>query len=316
MSTSGINSTIIGAAEREFEKQATVGNSELDKMAFLQLLVAQLQHQDPLNPMDDTTFVTQLAEFTSLETLQNISTGMDDVLDSMSRQESLNSANYLGKYVESYGDQISIDDSGNRTAFYYYLEENVVSGAVNIMDSNGNIIRSYNLGAKAAGGPYELNWDGYDYNGNKAPAGVYLVGMSCLNSDGNPVTIASQVTGKVTTVYYEDGVQYLGLEDGRVINRNYVIAVREPLASDYAETTEEAIARVTQEIADLDTKISRCEEQIEELEAVISDTSTSDDERAKAEKELELAKAEKLVAETEKELLEKELEELKAKLAA
>ena len=61
-----VNSTIIGAAEREFAKQTAVGNSELDKMAFLQLLVAQLQNQDPLNPMDDTTFVTQLAQFTEL----------------------------------------------------------------------------------------------------------------------------------------------------------------------------------------------------------------------------------------------------------
>ncbi len=69
---STVNNTIIGAAEREFEKQKPVGNQNLDKMAFLKLLVAQLQHQDPLNPMEDTEFVSQLAQFTSLETLNNI----------------------------------------------------------------------------------------------------------------------------------------------------------------------------------------------------------------------------------------------------
>ncbi|MBQ4132944.1 MAG: flagellar hook assembly protein FlgD [Desulfovibrionaceae bacterium] len=317
MSTvSGVNSTIIGAAEREFAAQTTSGSSDLDKMAFLQLLVAQLQHQDPLNPMDDTTFVTQLAQFSELETLQNISTNMDSVIDGMARQESLNASNYLGKYVESYGDQISVDSSGNRTAFYYYLEENVVGGSVNIMDTNGNIIRSYNLGAKSAGGPYELNWDGYDYSGQKAPEGVYLVGMSCLGSNGNPVTVASQVTGKVSSVYYEDGTQYLGLEDGRVINMNYVIAVRNPLESDYAETATEAVQRVRGEIDTLKLEIYELDEQIERLQAIISDANISEEERLAAQENLKLAEAARLVAKTEKELLEEELEELEDKLAA
>ena len=230
---STVNNTIIGAAEREFEKQKPVGNQNLDKMAFLKLLVAQLQHQDPLNPMEDTEFVSQLAQFTSLETLNNINGNMENVIDSMTRQESVGAANFLGKMVESYGDQVSITQDGNITELYYYLSEDIVGGQVNIMNSeSGEIIRTIVLPATSAGGPYRVKWDGLDYKGEPAPAGVYPVGMSGVTTEGAAAMIASQVSGKVDRVFFEDGVQYLGLEDGRVINLSYVTALRELTAEE------------------------------------------------------------------------------------
>ena len=48
----------------------------LDKDAFLSLLITQLKYQDPLNPMDDTQFVAQMAQFASLEQMQNMSRAM------------------------------------------------------------------------------------------------------------------------------------------------------------------------------------------------------------------------------------------------
>lgn len=50
-----------------------IGTTDLGKEAFLQLLICQMQNQDPLNPQDDTQFVTQLATFSQLEQLQNLS---------------------------------------------------------------------------------------------------------------------------------------------------------------------------------------------------------------------------------------------------
>lgn len=232
---SEVSNTIIGAAEREFQKQAAVGNSNLDKMAFLKLLVAQLQHQDPLNPMDDTAFVAQLAQFSQLETLNNIYTGMDTVIEGMGRQENLAASNFLGKYVESYGDQVSILEDGTMTEFYYYLPEEIAGGVVNIMNSEGEIIRTMKLPPTSAG-LWPLKWDGLDYQGNQAPKGVYPIGMSAVNKNNEAVMIASQISGKVDRVYYEDGVQYLGMDDGRVIKLSYVTAIREPNAGDKKPT--------------------------------------------------------------------------------
>lgn len=61
-----------------YQKEDTKGTSELGKDAFLQLLVTQLQHQDPLSPQDNSEFVAQLAQFSSLEALQNLSASMSN----------------------------------------------------------------------------------------------------------------------------------------------------------------------------------------------------------------------------------------------
>lgn len=67
------NGTVSSTYTDTYQKQDTTGTSSLGKDAFLQLLVAQLQHQDPLQPQDNSEFVAQLAQFSSLEELQNLS---------------------------------------------------------------------------------------------------------------------------------------------------------------------------------------------------------------------------------------------------
>lgn len=70
-------------------KGKTKENNDLDKEAFLQLLVAQMQYQDPLNPSDSTEYMSQLAQYSSLEAMLNISDTMDKG----------NSLNLVGQYV-------------------------------------------------------------------------------------------------------------------------------------------------------------------------------------------------------------------------
>lgn len=315
-----VTNPIIGAAEREFAKQQSgAGSGELDKMAFLNLLVAQLQHQDPLNPMDDTAFIAQLAQFTQLETLNNISSDLGVVIEGMGRQENLGASSFIGKYVESYGDQISVGPTGQTTELYYHLSDNIVSGQINIMDGNsGDIIRTITLGEKQAGGPYPLSWDGLDYKGKKAPEGVYLVGMSGFNKDGTAVTIASEVSGKVDRVFFAEGTQWLGMEDGRVIMLSYVTAIR---AEDEPETLQGKVDRLKEEITAYEEAITvlnkestEADTKITYADGIINSSTATEAEKTAAEKVKKDALADKKSAEAKKLIAEEELAARKEEL--
>jgi flagellar basal-body rod modification protein FlgD len=80
--------------------------TELDKDDFLKLLITQLTHQDPLNPMEDKEFIAQMAQFSSLEQLTNLNAG----LESMTNFAMTNAVNYIGRTVTFYnsdGEELS-----------------------------------------------------------------------------------------------------------------------------------------------------------------------------------------------------------------
>ncbi|MEY9975994.1 flagellar hook assembly protein FlgD [Lysinibacillus sp. RC79] len=76
------------------------GNSELGKDAFLQLLIAQLSHQDPTNPMDDREFISQMAQFSSLEQMQNMTKAMQSLLASQQQTQLMSYTTFVGKEVQ------------------------------------------------------------------------------------------------------------------------------------------------------------------------------------------------------------------------
>ncbi len=76
------------------------GNSELGKDAFLKLLITQLQHQDPTNPMDDREFISQMAQFSSLEQMQNMTKTMESLLASQQQTQMMSYATFIGKEIK------------------------------------------------------------------------------------------------------------------------------------------------------------------------------------------------------------------------
>lgn len=88
-------SDLIGAADDPERQKRKVGG-ELDKDAFLQLLVAQLKHQDPMKPMDDTAFIAEMAQFSSLEQMQNLNKLLEK---QMGFQALTQASSMIGKHV-------------------------------------------------------------------------------------------------------------------------------------------------------------------------------------------------------------------------
>ncbi|MCL1890228.1 MAG: flagellar hook assembly protein FlgD, partial [Desulfovibrionaceae bacterium] len=104
MSTTSLNS-ILNQADNA--SQGATSRTEADKDMFLKLLVAQLTHQDPLNPVEDKEFIAQLAQFTSVEELQNIGKGINKINEAYDRDQLTSAAAMLGMRVISQGNTLT-----------------------------------------------------------------------------------------------------------------------------------------------------------------------------------------------------------------
>ncbi|MDR3357766.1 MAG: flagellar hook assembly protein FlgD [Desulfovibrio sp.] len=196
--------------------------SVLDKDSFLLLLVTQFKYQDPLNPMDDKEFVAQMSQFSSLEQLMNLNTGMEGLTQATGNQQMINATSYIGKQVTVTGSDIGkvTDAAGGAatiTRFRYAPQDAVASGAITVYDQSNNIVYTEPVGSKSARVTYEFNWDGKDNAGQAAPDGVYRIGLSLLNSKGEAVLSDQVVDATVTGVVNEGGAVYLGLEGGQLM---------------------------------------------------------------------------------------------------
>lgn len=205
---------------------SSTASSTLGKDDFLTLLVTQLSNQDPLNPMDDKDMTAQLAQFSSLEQLTNINSGIETLNTTMSQGQLTNAVSYIGKSVTATGYSLSKED-GTISAMYYSLGETVTDAAINIYDSDGTLVRSVSIGTKTSG-EYEYDWDGLDSSGDEVADGVYSVAITAYNSDGNQVLVQTQVSGIVSGVTTSSGTTYLNLKDGRTVALSNVSQIVNP----------------------------------------------------------------------------------------
>jgi flagellar basal-body rod modification protein FlgD len=201
----------------------TTHKTSLDQDAYLKILVAQLNHQDPNNPMDDKEMTAQLAQFSSLEQLTNINKGIQSLVDAQSSTNLLSGVNYIGKSIKSTG--YNLTKSGDTiSTMYYSLGESVSNMNVNIYDSDGTLVRSESLGSKGAG-DYTYVWDGKDTNGNKKTDGTYGVAIVAEDTSGSPVLVSSKISGVVTGAKVVNGATMLTLADGRTVDISTVTEV-------------------------------------------------------------------------------------------
>lgn len=192
------------------------GKSELGKDDFLTLLVTQLSHQDPMNPMEDTQFTAELAQFSSLEQLTEISAGVDTLNKGTERQDMLTAVSFIGKDVVANGNTFSKTNDG-MTSLWYEIQEPMNKGFVNIYDTAGGLVQTIELSA-AQPGRYEIEWDGTDHRGNTQPNGIYGVGMAAEGPNGQPVLVGLDVAGEVSGIKAENGTFFLQLKDGRTVD--------------------------------------------------------------------------------------------------
>jgi flagellar basal-body rod modification protein FlgD len=178
--------------------------------AFLQLLLKQLEVQDPTNPVDTTEYMSQLVSLAQME--QEMENG--DKLDSiLSQVQSLNYAtnglSYLGKTIEAAGDTTSIQDG--KASWEYDLDENADSVKIEVLDEDGKTVYSTTGGTDA--GTNSFTWDGTVTSGAARTSGAYTLKVTALDEDGEEIDGDLRIKGKVTSVDNSSGSIVLNIGD-------------------------------------------------------------------------------------------------------
>jgi len=171
--------------------------SKLGKDAFLQLLVTQMQNQNPLDPQDNGEFVAQLAQFSSLEGMQSLNQSVGSIVSSYQSSQALQASSLVGRSVIVQGSSAVVDPAKGLNGSM------LVSGAssattVGVYDATGSLVKTIDLGAKPAG-QTDFTWDGTDSEGNKAPAGTYTF-KAVATLDGTATTMTTYLPATVNSV--------------------------------------------------------------------------------------------------------------------
>ena len=194
--------------------------SSMGKDDFLQLLVTQLQNQDPLSPMDSTGFTAQLAQFSSLEELQNINETLSGVGSSQTILTNSQAVDYIGKQIQAVGDKLHLNE-GEPTPIEFNLSQDAAGVYVKLYNQYGEFVQDIDAGPMSAG-QQRLEWNGMDYQNQQAPAGTYRYEVMAMDAEGNTSSVTSFTTGTVSGVYYKNGLAYLLTADQEIQLGNVV----------------------------------------------------------------------------------------------
>jgi len=198
-------------------QRSSQGKSDLGQQEFLQLLVAQMRNQDPINPLDGAEFASQLAQFNSVEQLINVNNGLNKLQSSQEMMSAslTNSmaASLTGKSVKALSNEIHLA-SGQSAGINYKLNNSASEVEVIIRNASGAEVRRETLQGVASG-DNSWEWDGRNNSGDRMADGNYTVEINAKN-EGSRVDSLVYVEGIVDKVRYSGSGVYLSLNNIQV----------------------------------------------------------------------------------------------------
>jgi flagellar basal-body rod modification protein FlgD len=196
---------------READENVKARNT-MGKDDFLKLLMTQLQHQDPVNPMNHEQFSAQLAQFSQLEQLSNIGKGIESLNGGKADEAKLQALGLIGKEVRASGSRVDLQ-GGQAVALKYLPDAEATPVKATVFDTSGRLVREMELAGKSdANG--SIVWDGMDDAGNPAPTGKYSFRVYGVDRNGQSKEMGSEVSGKVTGVETEGNEAVLIVDTG------------------------------------------------------------------------------------------------------
>lgn len=180
-----------------------VGKQELDRQDFMTLFITQMQHQDPMSPMESYEMASQLAQFSTMEASLKVADKMEELLDYQISQNNLQLLTLIDKDVQTFGQEVGVV-SGAASPINFVMTEAAASATLYIYDANGSLIKSMDLGYQSAG-EQQVSWDGTNNNGDPVADGLYSYSIDALTAEGKPVETEYRSTGRVTALEFNSG---------------------------------------------------------------------------------------------------------------
>ncbi|AQZ97612.1 flagellar hook assembly protein FlgD [Comamonas kerstersii] len=213
---SGVNNTS-AALNQSAKSSGTDAQSMQDQ--FLTLLVAQLQNQDPTNPMDNAQMTSQMAQISTVSGIEKLNDTVQSVTSQFASMQMLQGATMIGHTVLSEGNALNLTDKGQGSAAFD-LEGSAANVTVTITTAGGQLVDTMELGSAAAGRNY-FTWDGSNYNGDTSNLRFKV---SASNGDA-AVKATTLSPNAVVATSIANGSLMLELANGQSINYNSVKAV-------------------------------------------------------------------------------------------
>ncbi|MEJ2657228.1 MAG: flagellar hook assembly protein FlgD [Desulfobacterales bacterium] len=229
MSIASVNNTSYSTSSTANDQ--TSSNSGTDKIGmdqFLNLFIAQMKNQDPLNPMDSAEFTAQLAQFSSVEQLYGMNSKLSNIEETLSSQsDQQDNLGYIGKTIKANDNTMIVEDGTVQTGIYSIDESGDVT--LDVYDSEGQKVRTLYLGSEDKG-EHEVDWNGRDDAGNMVEDGTYMFEITARDGNGLYIPSNTYISGEVTGLTYKNGQPYLMIGD-KIINSSNIIEVRQTTAN-------------------------------------------------------------------------------------
>ncbi|MDR3570046.1 MAG: flagellar hook capping FlgD N-terminal domain-containing protein [Syntrophobacteraceae bacterium] len=185
----GIGSQYFGSSTTSSSTNST---NTLNQSDFLTLFTAQLQNQDPTNPMQSYELASQLAQFTTVEQLTQVSSQLNNVDQYTGGINNGSITSLVGKSISASDSTVNVSSGAVANTLNYTLST-PSTVTYKIADSSGSTIYSGTVGAQSSGS-YSLPWTGTDSSGNKVSNGSYTCTVTATPTDGSTGAAAVQTT--------------------------------------------------------------------------------------------------------------------------
>ncbi|MEA2100336.1 MAG: flagellar hook capping FlgD N-terminal domain-containing protein [Campylobacterota bacterium] len=204
------------------DKKEVEDKTVMDNDDFMMLLLAQMQHQDPTDPMDSSTILTQTSQLATMAAADDTNNALAELSTSLTNQDQFSTIAAIGKTADLGSDAIALDD-GESTSFEVYFPQDIANGVVEITDFQDNVVATIKIDMteddadgnpvdvdKLNAGVYQFTWDGSDLDGGSVEPGIYRVNAQYTDPNGDSQTTRLGAY-PIESVKFEEGSAYAKL---------------------------------------------------------------------------------------------------------